>query len=447
MTVTAQTPFNDYVGNGSVKEFAYTFRILREEQMKVLLDGEEQAVGFTITKVGQPTGGTVTFNIAPGDGVEVRLRRSTTPTRDTDYTEGGNLSAETLDDDQDYQTMLLQELIEFGGVQELNDLTDEVTWAPVPDGFITESSVTQHEAALTITEAQISDLQSYLVNLVDDTSPQLGGELDINGSGINTGIGSPSIVISPEELSFLDGVTSNIQDQLDNSSSTLAGLSDVDLTGSPGPVNGDVLTFNGSDWVHLASSSATLSGLTDTTITGVANNEIIVWETDHWENQTLTEAGILQNIVEDTSPQLGGNLDVSGNSIVSVSNGNITLTPDGTGRTKIKNVQAPVPTDEPGLGSPEEYTTVLDDAGRMKIINNTGAMTVTVDDSLAYDDDTEISFYQKGTGTVTITVSGSPDPLSFNTTFTNNIIGQHGVVTVKKLGTDDWILFGQLEVA
>jgi hypothetical protein len=40
----------------------------------------------------------------------------------------------------------------------------------------------------------------------------------------------------------------------------------------------------------------------------------------------------LQNVVEDTTPQLGGSLDVNGNSIVSVSNGNITIAPNGTGR-------------------------------------------------------------------------------------------------------------------
>ena len=41
----------------------------------------------------------------------------------------------------------------------------------------------------------------------------------------------------------------------------------------------------------------------------------------------------LENLVEDTAPQLGGDLDVAGNSIVSVSNGNITLAPNGTGKT------------------------------------------------------------------------------------------------------------------
>ena len=54
---------------------------------------------------------------------------------------------------------------------------------------------------------------------------------------------------------------------------------------------------------------------------------------------TLT-AGIatgseISNVVEDTTPQLGGSLDVNGEDIVSTSNGNITLTPNGSGVVRI----------------------------------------------------------------------------------------------------------------
>ncbi len=41
--------------------------------------------------------------------------------------------------------------------------------------------------------------------------------------------------------------------------------------------------------------------------------------------------GSIANVVEDTTPQLGGNLDVNGNDIVSVSNGDIDLDPNGSG--------------------------------------------------------------------------------------------------------------------
>ena len=41
------------------------------------------------------------------------------------------------------------------------------------------------------------------------------------------------------------------------------------------------------------------------------------------------------DVVSDTTPQLGGNLDVNGNQIVSVSNGNIVIAPNGTGKVDI----------------------------------------------------------------------------------------------------------------
>ena len=46
-------------------------------------------------------------------------------------------------------------------------------------------------------------------------------------------------------------------------------------------------------------------------------------------------SGTMTDVVDDTSPQLGGSLDVNGNSIVSASNGNIALTPDGTGVVRL----------------------------------------------------------------------------------------------------------------
>jgi len=45
---------------------------------------------------------------------------------------------------------------------ETNDLTSAVTWANVPDANITQSSVTQHQAAFSLTESQISDLGTYV---------------------------------------------------------------------------------------------------------------------------------------------------------------------------------------------------------------------------------------------------------------------------------------------
>jgi len=46
----------------------------------------------------------------------------------------------------------------------------------------------------------------------------------------------------------------------------------------------------------------------------------------------------IDNVVEDTTPQLGGSLDVNGQTISSVSNGNIAITPHGSGEVDISKV-------------------------------------------------------------------------------------------------------------
>jgi len=56
-------------------------------------------------------------------------------------------------------------------------------------------------------------------------------------------------------------------------------------------------------------------------------------------NLTNLNTDKLENVSEDTTPQLGGDLDVNGNSIVSTSNGNIDLTPDGTGLVVAKRLR------------------------------------------------------------------------------------------------------------
>jgi len=54
---------------------------------------------------------------------------------------------------------------------------------------------------------------------------------------------------------------------------------------------------------------------------------------------TTGAGGGLTDVVDDITPQLGGDLDVNSQSIVSVSNGDIVLAPDGTGTVKIESTE------------------------------------------------------------------------------------------------------------
>jgi hypothetical protein len=76
---------------------------------------------------------------------------------------------------------------------EVNDLTTSVTWANVPDVNITQTSVTQHQAALSITESQISDFGTYLTSYTETdpvfTASAASGITATNITNWNTAFG------------------------------------------------------------------------------------------------------------------------------------------------------------------------------------------------------------------------------------------------------------------
>ena len=72
------------------------------------------------------------------------------------------------------------------------------------------------------------------------------------------------------------------------------------------------------------------------------NDDISLAQFDYSANTVnWLDSTVATDLVNDTTPQLGGNLDVNGNSIVSVSNGNISITPDGTGKVILDGLSHP----------------------------------------------------------------------------------------------------------
>ena len=98
---------------------------------------------------------------------------------------------------------------------ELNDLTTNVVWANVPDANITQSSVTQHQGALLITETQITDLRSYVlpsdsINILSDvntTGVNIGEILSWNGSSW-----IPTVLSSSAASSGVNGYASYVKE-------------------------------------------------------------------------------------------------------------------------------------------------------------------------------------------------------------------------------------------
>ena len=165
---------------------------------------------------------------------------------------------------------------------ETNDLSSAVTWANVPNANITESSVTQHQAALSITESQISDLQSYLTSYTEtQTLNDVLGLGNTSSTGLSVGVvTATSFIKSSNSGGFLKA------DGTEDTSTYLTSYTETD------PV---VAAINGivkSDGTTISAATAGTDYLTD--------------------------------ISQDTTPQLGGNLDLNSKDITGTGNLNIT---------------------------------------------------------------------------------------------------------------------------
>jgi hypothetical protein len=96
---------------------------------------------------------------------------------------------------------------------------------------------------------------------------------------------------------------------------------------------------------------------------------------------SITSGGIT-DLVQDTTPQLGGSLDVNGNSIISTSNGNIVILPNGTGKVSLDGIFYPT-----ADGSNGQFIKT-DGAGNLSF----GSSTLTYSSGTAVGDNSTTAF-------------------------------------------------------
>jgi len=119
MTITTTTIKNSYSGDNSNTVFAYTYKILAEGDVEVIVrsaNGTETVktltTDYTVSGVGSASGGNVTFVTAPSSTETVVLRRETTQTQTVDLVENDPFTAETVEGAFDRAIVIAQELQE-----------------------------------------------------------------------------------------------------------------------------------------------------------------------------------------------------------------------------------------------------------------------------------------------------------------------------------------------
>jgi len=115
MTVSSSTNKVSYSGNGSLTTFAYTFKIFDEDDLTVILrasDGTETTqtitTHYTVTGVGEASGGNVVFGSAPASGVTVVIIREQPLTQGLDLVPNDPFPAESLEEALDKLTFMSQ---------------------------------------------------------------------------------------------------------------------------------------------------------------------------------------------------------------------------------------------------------------------------------------------------------------------------------------------------
>lgn len=103
-------PVVRYAANGTQTEFDYPFPVFASEDVAVYFNGALQVSGYDVTGAGNTLGGTVVFDEAPAEDTVITIERRLKLERMTDFIEGGDLSARSLNNELDYLTAGLQQL-------------------------------------------------------------------------------------------------------------------------------------------------------------------------------------------------------------------------------------------------------------------------------------------------------------------------------------------------
>ncbi len=137
-------------------------------------------------------------------------------------------------------------------------------------------------------------------------------------------------------------------------------------------------------------------------------------------NNLVSSAGGLTSVAADSSPQLGADLDVDGNKIVSTSNGNVEIEPNGTGNVLLD-------TDLVVLGDGTEIGHITSSgANDFKISTNSDSSSgnITITDG----SNGNITISPNGSGNIAVGNGGA------NATITSN--GAHDLILNTNGGTD-----------
>ena len=383
MTVSSATTRNSYSGNGSTDVFAYGFKIFDDDDITVIIrtdsTGAEttktKTTHYTVSGVGSSSGGNVTFTSGniPASGETVVLLRTTARTQLTDYVPNDPFPAATHEDALDKLTFIAQELEEQIGrslkVSQANVIAtseftaDATARANKVLGFDSSGNISifQEIGQFKGTDATVTTVAYAVRDIVKSTT---ASELNNIYICVAASVVGDSLTDTDHFALLVDAVSAATSATNAASSATASASSATASAASAATASGhkDTATTKASEAASSATAAAASAAAAATSADNFDDvylgakssepstdndgdalnagdlffdttaNALKVYTGSAWQ---ITTQASLTSVASDSTPQLGGSLDVNGNDIVSVSNGNITLTPNGTGVVRV----------------------------------------------------------------------------------------------------------------
>jgi len=383
MTVSSTTTKKSASGNGSTTAFPYDFKIFSDDDITVIIrtdsTGAEvtktKTTHYTVSGVGSSSGGNVTFTTGntPASGETVVLLRSTARTQLTDYTPNDPFPAASHEDALDKLTFIAQEieeelarsikvsktntisssefttsasarankLLSFDGSGDLTVTEGKVDTVTATASSVSAGGSPTASATYTASTGALALALGLPTGATGATGNSAGLQMTFNNSTSDADPGAGKLALNNSTLSsvsvmFFDDADDNgadissfVQSFDDASNVTAKGLIHIEKEGTASTfalykVTGAITDASGYTKVpvsHLVSNGT------------FSNSDGIRVDFSYSGNDG---AGSLTELSGDTSPQLGGDLDMNGQDIVTTSNADIELAPNGTGKTVLK---------------------------------------------------------------------------------------------------------------
>ena len=332
------TTFVDYTGDGNATK-SFSFPSIQESDVKVQVDGvlKTTSTHYNITGYTTTGGGNVVFTSGniPTSPAKIRIFRDTSvDVAKATYVAGSSVKAGDLNANHEQLLFAAQEEQNLGNVSTSASGLMSIADKTKLDGI--ETAATADQTASEIRTLVESASDSNVFTDADHSKLdgiEAGATADQSNAEIKTAYeaNSDTNAFTDAEKTKLAGITAG------TGATTFVGLSDTptNFTGAAGKTLKVNSSGNAVEFVTVTTPAGNFAGLTDTpsSLTGQGGKTVKV----NSGGTALEFETVSSEVVSDTTPQLGGNLDVQTNEITtSTTNGNIKVTPNGTGVVEIK---------------------------------------------------------------------------------------------------------------